>query len=145
MTEAPQKTEQAFKAKFHQADVLLGGTTLTMELAFAPAELGRWSASGTAHLGRGSTNPPLDLLFPMTGELTFSPTSEVVPTQYKLQVHSDFPDQRVGISLSVDLTAASSVPPSEAKQVEFTGEYTWLQGPPQSVTDAKFEMTNLGQ
>jgi hypothetical protein len=144
MTEAPEKTEQTFKAKFHQTNVLMGGTALTMELDLVPAELGKWTASGTAHLGRGSTNPPLDLHFPMTGELTFNPTSEVVPTQYSLQVHSDFPDHRVGISLSVDLTAASSEPPSEAKHLEFTGEYTWLQGPPQTVTDAKFEMTNLG-
>lgn len=142
MTKATEMTEQAFKAKFHQTGVLMGGTTLTMKLDFAPAELGKWTATGTAHLSRGSTNPPLDLHFPMTGELTFDPTSDVLPIQYSLQANSDFPDGRVGISLSVSLTAASSQPPSQAKDLEFTGEYTWLQGPPQTVTDATLEMTS---
>ncbi len=143
MTQAPVATEQAFKADFNQVGALIGGTTLAMTLAFEPAELGKWTASGSAKLTRGSTNPPLDLDFPMVGELTFNPTSQELPKQYNLDLHSEFPDGRVGIGLSVRLTELSEMPPSVAAKLTWTGEYTWLQGPPVTVDDVTVEMTNL--
>lgn len=145
MTEAPVAIEQAFKAAFAQKDVLIGGTTLTMDLAFSPAELGTWDAVGVARLVRGSTNPPLDLEFPMVGAMKFNPASEVLPKEYTVELHSEFPDGRVGIGLNVTMAGASFAPPSEVHNLEFTGQYTWLQGEPVTVSDAKFEMTNLSE
>jgi len=143
MTQAPVAAMQAFKADFTQVDALIGGTTLAMALSFEPAELGQWDATGSAKLTRGSTNPPLNLEFPMVGTLTFNPESQVLPKQYTLELHSEFPDGRVGIGLNVHLTELSEMPPSVASTLVWTGEYTWLQGPPVTVDNVKVEMTNL--
>ncbi|HTZ44274.1 MAG TPA: hypothetical protein VMB79_10450 [Jatrophihabitans sp.] len=143
MTEASVVTEQDFRAEFVQVDAAIGGTELTMQLSFTASELGTWDAVGVARVVRGSTNPPLELECPMEGALTFNPESEVLPKEYTLQVRSHFPDGRVGVGLSVTMTALSYDPPSAEKSLTFTGGYTWTKGEPVTVSDATFEMAGL--
>ena len=131
---------QAFKAKFRQTDTMPGSTVLSMSLNFTPAENG-WQASGTAEVVRGSTNPPLELSFPVTGILQRLAAS-IVPPEYALNVHSHFPDGRLGTSLDVRLRTRSMTPPSSAPELTFNGEYTWMAGEPVTVRDATVEMTN---
>lgn len=138
MTETLATT--AFKANFRQTNSMPGGTVLTMKLSFEPTEDGDWKATGAAEVVRGSTNPPLELKFPMAGTLLVEAT-EIYPPSYALHVHSDFPDGRVGTSLDVMLVTRSDVSPSQAKHLEFTGEYTYLSGPPVTV-QAEVEMVN---
>jgi len=133
---------QAFKAAFQQSDTMPGSTVLRMELSFRPTEDGDWHASGTAEVVRGSTHPPLELKFPVRGTLLVEAT-EIMPPSYALQVHSDFPDGRLGTSLDVKLVTRSATPPSEAKELSFTGEYTWMAGEPVTVP-ATVEMVNEG-
>ncbi|HEX4727413.1 MAG TPA: hypothetical protein VH298_06420, partial [Jatrophihabitans sp.] len=67
MTETLATT--AFKADFRQTNSMPGGTVLTMKLSFEPTEAGDWKATGSAEVVRGSTNPPLELKFPVEGTL----------------------------------------------------------------------------
>jgi len=133
--------EQAFKAEFQQTNTMPGGTVLSMELAFTPTADGDWQAAGTAQVVRGSTNPPLELSFPVQGTLLVEAT-EIMPPAYALQVHSHFPDGRLGTSLDVKLVTSSATPPPAAEKLTFTGEYTWMAGEPVTVRDATVEMTN---
>ncbi len=132
---------QAFKATFQQTDTMPGSTVLSMELSFTPTDDGGWQASGSAEVVRGSTNPPLELAFPVEGSLLVEAT-EIVPASYALLVHSHFPDGRVGTSLDVKLVARSATPPLSAEELTFTGEYTWMAGEPVTVRDATVQMTN---
>lgn len=141
MTETLATT--AFKADFQQTNSMPGGTVLTMKLSFEPTEAGDWKATGAAEVVRGSTNPPLELTFPVEGTLLVEAT-EISPPSYALHVRSHFPDGRVGTSLDVMLVAKSDVPPSQAKQLEFDGEYTWMAGEPVTV-QAQVEMVNEGR
>jgi hypothetical protein len=138
MTETLANT--AFKANFRQTNSMPGGTVLTMKLSFEPTEAGDWKATGAAEVVRGSTNPPLELKFPVEGTLLVEAT-EIYPPSYALHVHSHFPDGRVGTSLDAMLVTRSEVSPSQAKHLEFTGEYTWMAGEPVTV-QAKVEMVN---
>jgi hypothetical protein len=131
---------QAFKAAFQQTNTMPGSTVLSMNLAFTPSEGGGWQASGTAEVVRGSTNPPLELTFPVQGTLLVEAT-EIMPPSYALHVHSNFPDGRVGTSLDVKLVTRSATPPPSAEELTFTGEYTWMAGEPVTVP-ATVEMTN---
>lgn len=133
---------QAFKATFQQTDTMPGGTVLSMDLSFAPTQDGLWRATGTAEVVRGSTHPPLELKFPVQGSLLVEAT-EIMPPSYALQVHSHFPDGQVGTSLDVKLVTRSATPPPEAKELSFTGEYTWMAGQPVTVP-ATVEMVNEG-
>lgn len=141
MTEAPVGT-QTFNAKFEQRDAMPGGTVLAMRLSFMPDAQSSWTAEGHGSVTRGSTHPPLDLQFPLRGTLGLDTVEPIEPPLYILQVHSHFPDGRVGTSLRVRLTAEGIVPPSESERLAFQGEYTWMAGEPVTVTDAKVEMTN---
>lgn len=134
--------EQAFKAAFKQTNTMPGGTVLSMDLSFVPTDDGDWRASGTAEVVRGSTNPPLQLKFPVQGTLLVEAT-EIMPPSYALHVHSHFPDGRVGTSLDVKLVTRSATPPPSAKDLSFTGEYTWMAGQPVTV-HATVEMVNEG-
>lgn len=131
---------QAFKAMFQQTNTMPGSTVLSMKLSFAPTQDGSWQASGTAEVFCGSTFPALDLKFPVQGSLRVEAT-EITPPSYALQVHSHFPDGRVGTSLDVKLATRSATPPSEAKELSFTGEYTYMAGEPVTVP-ATVEMVN---
>jgi hypothetical protein len=141
MTETPVGT-QTFNAKFEQSDVPPGGTVLAMRLSFMPDAANSWSAEGHGSVVRGSTNPPLDLQFPLKGTLKPDPVEPIEPPLYILQVHSHFADGRVGTSLRVRLTAQSITPPSESERLRFQGEYTWMAGEPVTVKDATVEMIN---
>ena len=139
MTETLANT--AFKANFGQTNTMPGGTVLTMKLSFEPTEAGDWTATGAAEVVRGSTNPPLELSFPVQGTLLVEAT-EIMPPAYALQVHSHFPDGQLGTSLDVKLVTRSATPPPAAEKLTFTGEYTWMAGEPVTVRDATVEMTN---
>jgi hypothetical protein len=141
MTETLATT--AFKADFRQTNSIPGGTVLSMKLAFEPTEAGDWTATGSAEVVRGSTNPPLELKFPVEGTLLVE-ANEITPPSYALHVHSHFPDGRVGTSLDVMLVTRSDVSPSQAQHLEFAGEYTWMAGQPVTV-QAKVEMTDEGR
>jgi hypothetical protein len=141
MTETPVGT-QTFNAKFEQRDALPGGTTLAMRLSFMPDAQSSWTAEGHGSVVRGSTNPPLDLQFPLKGTLARNKFEPIEPPLYVLHVHSHFPDGRVGTSLQVRLTAEGILPPSESERLAFQGEYTWMAGEPITVSDAKVEMIN---
>ena len=133
--------EQAFKATFQQTNTMPGSTVVSMNLAFTPTTDGGWQASGSAEVVRGSTNPPLQLTFPVQGTLLVEAT-EIMPPSYALHVHSHFPDGRLGTSLDVKLVARSATPPPSAEELTFTGEYTWMAGEPVTVPNATVEMTN---
>ena len=133
--------EQAFKATFQQTDTMPGSTVLSMKLAFTPAADGGWQASGSAEVVRGSTNPPLELSFPVQGTLLVEAT-EIMPPSYALHLHSHFPDGRLGTSLDVKLVTRSATPPPSAAELTFTGEYIWLAGEPVTVRNATVQMTN---
>ncbi|MEO6699993.1 MAG: hypothetical protein ABI140_16800 [Jatrophihabitantaceae bacterium] len=130
----------AFKARFEQTNTMPGSTVLHMDLSFTPISTGGWDAVGTAEVVRGSTNPPLELNFPVQGTLLVG-ADEIVPPTYALHVHSHFADGRVGTSLDVRLAASSDVPPSQADKLSFQGEYTWMAGEPVTVP-AVVEMIN---
>ena len=130
----------AFKATFEQTNTMPGSTVLQMDLSFTPTATGGWDAVGSAEVVRGSTNPPLELKFPVQGTLLVE-ADEIVPPTYALHVHSHFPDGRVGTSLDVKLVTSSAVPPSEAAKLSYQGEYTWMAGKPVTVA-AVVEMIN---